>query len=123
MNSRQFVESIDEVVRKGTVRSSIQLLKHPSGRKPDPSLKMLSEWFLALSKDNQDKVQSIVDMTARHAAYSVLAILDGIAAIEPVGPKGNLELYYDDGTKRTLLNDKHLEELTVLFKENSEQTS
>jgi hypothetical protein len=56
-------------------------------------------------------------MAADLATYNFLLVLDGLRAIEPVGPKGQLELFHRDREGLTLLNDEEGEELTSLYKE------
>lgn len=116
MNSEQFVNAVKIVAQKGAANGVIGAIKSPPGRKPDANLAELSEWYNRLSDLEKQKVAAVVNVVADQAVYNVLLILDGVLAIEPAGQKGKLELIYDNGLKRELLNDMDRTSLSSLFK-------
>lgn len=82
-----------------------------------PALVKLSSWFKELSEQDRQNLEATIQLGTGHAAYSFLAILDGLVAIEPSGQKGKLELFYEKAETRMLLNDPGSDQLTFLFKE------
>ena len=119
MNAREFVKALKLVAGQGGATAIIETLKRPPGRKPTPSLVKRSEWFNTLSPEDRANVESIAKFAMDHAVYSTLSVLDGLPAIEPVGTKGRLLLFYEKDEERLLMNDPEAEELTVLFKETT----
>ena len=117
MNARTFVRAIRESVYKTVAPAVTESLESPPGRRPDAELVRLSEWFRTLGPSDRANVISVADMAANLATYNFLLVLDGLRAIEPVGPKGQLELFHRDREGLTLLNDEEGEELTSLYKE------
>lgn len=116
MTSEAFVTAIRSAVYKTAAKGTMEVLEHPPGRRPDAELVRLNQWYRALSPSDRENVTKAVDMAADQATYNFLSVLDGLMAIEPVGTKGRLHLFHDDGKTRTLLNDEDAEQLTMLFK-------
>lgn len=119
MNAQEFVNAIKLVAGQGAAIAVLQAFKKPPGRKPEPTLAKLSEWFNRLSAEDKASLETALEYATNHAAYSVLAVLDGLMAVEPTGPKGKLLLFYQKDQRRALINDPDSEELTVLFKQIS----
>ena len=91
MNARTFVRAIRESVYKTVAPAVTESLESPPGRRPDAELVRLSEWFRTLGSSDRANVTAVADMAADLATYNFLLVLDGLRAIEPVGPKGQLE--------------------------------
>ncbi|MPZ41623.1 MAG: hypothetical protein GEU95_26980 [Rhizobiales bacterium] len=117
MNQRDFVRAIKTAVYKAAAKGTIDLLRKPPGRRPDPELIELSEWFNGLRSKDQDTCTRAVDFAARQATYNFLLVLDGLVAIEPAGPKGRIDVLYENGGTPTRLNDENADQLSFLFKE------
>ncbi|MDQ8727232.1 hypothetical protein [Bradyrhizobium sp. LHD-71] len=120
MNQREFVRAIKVAVYKAAAKGTIDAFRKPAGRRPHPELVELSAWFNGLSAKDQDTCARAVDFAARQATYNFLAVLDGLAAIEPEGPKGKIDLLYEKDGASTRLNDEDANQLTFLFKEPEE---
>ena len=117
MNARELTRAIKLAVYQTAVKGTVATLVRPPGRCPDLDLVTCSEWFNKLKPEDRDIVVRIVDMSAAQATYNFLLALDGLIALEPAGPKGKLELFYNNGKSRVRLNDEGEEQLCVLFKE------
>ena len=116
MNAKAFVRAIRESVYENVATAVTEALESPPGRRPNAELVRLSEWFHTLGPSDRANLTRVADMAADLATYNFLAVLDGVRAIEPVGPKGHLELFHRDGEGLTLLNDEEGEELASLYK-------
>ncbi|MEY2493787.1 MAG: hypothetical protein QOJ45_279 [Verrucomicrobiota bacterium] len=117
MNASKFVEVIRRVVFQlaavdGTIRT---LRKGPSGRRPDPNLKLLSEWYKALPQGDRDRVEEIIRQAAKSAVFNFLVVLDGDLQIEDPDDRGTLALWHEKDGKDVLLNDPNGERLHDLF--------
>lgn len=115
MNAEDFVRAIKVVVCK--TDGILTFLKAPPGRRPEPGLLRLAEWIRKLPAEDSELLARIVELTASHTTYAFLLVLDGLLAIEEAGPKGRLELFYDNGITREHLNDPNSDDLTSLFKQ------
>ncbi len=107
MNAEEFVSAIQSEVQEPTAQGLIELLEQPPGRKPAADLMALSQWYNALSHDDQQRLREVVDMTSRDAIFGFLAVLDGVRVIEDGPDRGVLELRYVRRGESTLLNSPH----------------
>jgi len=103
MNAQEFVEAIKVIMHAG-VSGLIKGIENPPGREPRHKLMRISEFYNGLTEEDRRTFQDALEMAAEDGFSSMLLILDGALAIED-GMKGQLELYYSDGTKRIRLND------------------
>ena len=117
MNAEDFVKAIRTAVCNAAANGTVEILKHPPGRKPVAELTRLSDFYHRLSPEDRENVAGVADLVADQATYNFLLILDGLLAVEPVGAKGRLDLLYDDGVARTRLNDVNKDHLSSLFKQ------
>jgi len=117
MNSKEFIEAIKIAVYQSAVKSTIEHLKRPAGRRPNPQDVELSKWYNNLTAENQEQVRKIIDSASQQATYNFLLVLDHLSFLEDVGEKGTLELMYKKGDESVLLNNFYEESLTNLFKE------
>jgi hypothetical protein len=116
MNTSEFMQSIKVAVYKAAAAGTVKVLKKPPGRRPDPGLVACSQWFKTLKPEDRDVVAQVIDMAAGQATYNFLLALDGLIALEPPGPKGKLELFFNKGGTSVRLNSESEELLTSLFK-------
>lgn len=114
MNTKEFVEAIIEVVRDATISDTLENLKEPPGRKPNKDDIELSQWYLSLSKEDAENIAKVISKSVDGSIFGLLAVFDGVRAIEDNG-EGELELAYKDTTGRTLLNDPKCEYLHDVF--------
>jgi len=116
MNTQTFTQAIKKTVYDAAAKGVVEVLHKPAGRRPDPELVRLSQWFNSLNAQDQQAVARVANLAADQATYNFLLVLDGLVTVEPVGEKGKLELFYDNGKERTQLNDENTDQLSSLFK-------
>lgn len=104
MTPEQFVDVLRLAVIDGTTDGKLDQLRQPSGSAPWPNTVRRSEWFNALSGNDQEMVAELVRSVAFDATFGVCCILDGVRASDNEG--GSLRLFHlsADGTE-TWLND------------------
>ena len=107
MTREDFVKAVKTEALDTAVRDTILDLQDPAGRKPAISLIRIHEWYEALDAESQKFVEQVARMAAESATFGLMAILDGVRAVESGGDKGALVLEYRKGTTKTLLNDFH----------------
>jgi hypothetical protein len=117
MNSETFVDAIKVAVCEAAAKGMMDILERPPGRHPDPELVRLSEWYHSLAPADRNRLGRVVDLSTKQATYNFLLVLDGLVAVEPAGPKGRLQLSYDEGKTRAQLNNENDIELSSLFKQ------
>ncbi len=105
MNAEDFVDAVHSEAQEAATEDVISLLERPPGRRPDPKLVALSQWFNALSEEDKQRVHEVATMASHGAIFGILNIIDGVRAIEDDVDRGALELRYVKGNKSTLLND------------------
>ena len=105
MNAADFVDAVRTEVRDAATEGSMSLLGRPPGRRPDPELVRLSQWFNALPEIDKGRVREVAALASHQATFGILAVLDGVRVIESGPDRGALELWYVKGTRSTLLND------------------
>jgi len=105
MNAENFVDAVHSEAQEAAAEDVISLLEHPPGRRPDPKLVALSQWFNTLSEEDKQRVREVAAMASHAAIFGILAIMDGVRAIEDGADRGALELRYVKGNESTLLND------------------
>jgi hypothetical protein len=115
MTREQFVASVKLGASDAAVRMTTGSLVQPMGRRPSKEAIELASWYRDLKPEAQSHVQRVVRQAAESAVFGVLAILDGVRAVEESGPKGEFELVYRKGEDRVLLNDPNAELLHDTF--------
>lgn len=103
MTASEFVDIINEIVRKASVADAISYLRNPPGLRPPPEVVALSKWYNGLDASNQAMVERMMDMVARDTVFGLLAVLDGVRQVEGRGVKGHFELRYIKEGKTDLL--------------------
>jgi hypothetical protein len=104
MTDEEFVRALIIAVHDASIEGIMEGLASPLGRRPHPGRLRLSEWFNALGDADQKNVEGVVADAVDGAIFGFLCVLDGVRAIEDVGEKGSLELWYVRDGERTLLN-------------------
>jgi hypothetical protein len=115
MTAVEFVRKISQVVYHSTVTDCLSLIKKVPGRKPSPKLVALSQWFNQLPESDKEKVQDVIQLTARQSVFGFCAVLDGVRQVEDSESRGTLELHYLQDGRAQLLNDSNAELLHDLF--------
>jgi hypothetical protein len=108
MTREKFVQAIKTEALDTAVRDTILDLHDSPGRTSVPSLTEVQRWYQALDPESQTFVEQVARMAADGATFGVMAILDGVRAIE-AEDKGDLVLEYRKGATRLLLNDPRQE--------------
>jgi hypothetical protein len=103
MDTDTFVGVVKTEVHDSGVREVLEILERPPGRKPHERLVELSEWFRALPPLDRERVRWIVELAVHSGVFGLLAVLDGVRAIESGANKGSLELTYSRGAERQQL--------------------
>jgi hypothetical protein len=111
MSPQEFVDAIKIVVSNDRGKKIAETFENPPGRKGAELYKRLSPWFKSLPQEDKELVIEAMQIAAEHATFRLLTVLDGAAAIEPRGPKGDLELYFVKDGSRVHLNALPLHEL------------
>jgi hypothetical protein len=119
MTPEEFIHAIDIAVHQAAAIGTIEVLKKPPGRRPDPGLVELSQWFHGLGPEGKLAVSRIVNLASDQATYNFLLVLDGVTAIEPAGKKGSLALLHESEAQTVRLNDAEGIPLGSLFKDVS----
>lgn len=104
MKPSEFVDIIDKIVRMASVKNSLSLVRNPPGLRPPQQLVALSKWYSGLDASDQAMVERMMDMVARDAVFGFFCVLDGVRAVEGVGPKGDFELRFIKDGRSDLLN-------------------
>jgi hypothetical protein len=111
MSPQEFVDAVRQVVSNQMGNKLAKMFENPSGGKPSDSLQRQSRWFNSLSAEDKSFVIEAMQTAAEHATFGVLCVIDGVRAIEPQGPKGELELYFVKDGKKTRVNSEPLHDL------------
>lgn len=101
MNAEEFIDAVYLVVYQSAVKGTVKQLAQPSGRRPRSELVELSAWFNDLTEADKKRVGDVARLAADHAVFGLMAVLDGVRAIDD---GGRTELYIRTGDG-TLLND------------------
>ena len=115
MTAETFISSIKTVVHDSGVRGVMKRLQHPSGRRPPQRIVELSQWFSSLPDSDRARVEQLAQLAVHSGIFGMLAVLDGVSAIESGPDKGKLELSYRRGGEEHLLTDERQEYLHDLY--------
>ncbi|HKQ39496.1 MAG TPA: hypothetical protein VJ063_15570 [Verrucomicrobiae bacterium] len=116
MNTQQFIGAIKEAVYEQAFLGLIEALKSPPGRRPDPRLLKLSDWYHSLTPDAQAMASELTKAAAKQATYNFLLLLDGLLAAEARGEKGEFQLFYTKDGISAILNPRSENPLSNIFK-------
>lgn len=104
MTSEQFIEALRRVVLESAVDSTIVVLERPPGRRPERAAVETSTWYKGLSDQDRIMLKRALAMTAHHAVFGFLAVLDGVRVVEDDPEKGRFRLLFQKGTTELELN-------------------
>jgi hypothetical protein len=115
MKSEAFIKSIKTLVHDSGVRSVVETLEHPAGRRPPQRLVELSDWFRSLSASDKARVEQVIQLGVHSGVFGLLAVLDSVRSIEDGHDKGSLELSYLRGGERDILTEPSQEMLHDIY--------
>lgn len=115
MNRDQFIDALKVETSDSAVYGTLSWLRKPHGRQPARKKVQLSKWFNNLSDLDQRRIEEVVRESAELAVFSFLSLLDGMSFVDDGENKGRLELFYQRGDERLLLNDPQAEYLHDIF--------
>jgi hypothetical protein len=101
----EFVAAIRLAVEKSAVPECLDSYRDPPGRSPSAELVQLSQWYTALSEEDQSMVARAMQDAVRASVFGFFCVLDGVRAIEDGSDKGSLELWHVKNDSRTRVND------------------
>ena len=104
MTAEEFISAVKLVVHDAALSGMIESLTSPSGRQPLKKTTELSQWYLSLPATDQDKVREVVKHSIHAAVFGLLAVLDGVTAIESAEDKGEIEVLFRKGGQTNRLN-------------------
>jgi hypothetical protein len=104
MNTDEFIEALKIVVHDSAIRGIESSLLKPSGRKPSPKVVAAAQWFEGLKEEDRIVVRTIITRSVHAAVFGMLAVLDGVTAIESTEEKGQLILNFEDSSGVVRLN-------------------
>jgi hypothetical protein len=115
MTRDRFVDALKLETSDAAVAGTLAWLKKPAGRQPAHRKIELSTWFNNLSDSDRHRVEQIARESAELAVFSFLSLLDGMSFVDEEEEKGKLELFYERGFERLLLNDPNAEYLHDIY--------
>ena len=105
MNESEFVGAIRLAVEQSAAKDCLENYQNPPGRSPSAELVQLSQWYTALSEEDQSMVARAMQDAVRASIFGFFCVLDGVRAIEDSSDKGSLELWHVKNDLRTRIND------------------
>ena len=105
MTPEEFVAVLQKTVLAAAIEATVATLKHPPGRRPREELVEASGWFRALSDQDQATLIRVLNMTAHHAVFGFLAVLDGARVVEDDAEKGEFRLIFRKGGQEWDITD------------------
>jgi hypothetical protein len=104
MTPEEFVAILRKVVLEAAVEATLANLQRPPGRRPKQALLDASALYQRLSDENRILLENVMRMTAHHAVFGLLAVLDGMRVVEDSPDKGNFRLTFQKGDLEWELN-------------------
>ncbi len=104
MTPQQFVKALKVTVHDSAIQEALDQLERPSGRKPPQRLVELSQWYHSLSQRDRSRLRQVASLAVHGAVFGVLAVIDGVRAVDSGAATAHLELHVADPTQRTRLN-------------------
>ena len=105
MNESEFVAAIRLAVEQPAAQDCLENYQNPPGRSPSADLVQLSQWYTALSDEDQSMVARAMKDAVRASVFGFFCVLDGVRSIEDGSDKGSLELWHVKNESRTRIND------------------
>src|SRR5690554_227018 len=98
-----FVKALEKHCRDAGVEGCLEDFESPPGRKPDPTLVHMSEWFKSLSPSDRDMVAKAMQEAADATLHGVLCVLDGVRPIESGSEKSRFQLIAQKGAEQSII--------------------
>ena len=92
MTPQEFVTALKSECRNAAVSGCLQTFQTPPGRKVDPALVKLSEWYKSLSATGQENVAAAMQQAADAMLFGVLCVIDGVRVVESHSEKSEFHL-------------------------------
>jgi hypothetical protein len=102
MNAEEFVGGVHAAAYRNAISGVLKQLANPAGRRPRKDVVELSKWFNQLTGEGRERVEGTVRRAVYQAIFDMLAVLDGVSAID----EDHTDLYLRTGDG-TLLNEHH----------------
>tara|TARA_B100000965_G_scaffold402798_1_gene429540 strand:- start:755 stop:1141 length:387 start_codon:yes stop_codon:yes gene_type:complete len=103
MEPEYFVKALGKHCRDAGVEGCLEDFESPPGRKPDPRLVHMSEWFKSLSPSDRDMVAKAMQEAADATLHGVLCVLDGVRPIESGSEKSRFQLIAQKGAEQSII--------------------
>jgi len=107
MTPEQFIDALKNVVLEASVEATVANLERPPGRRPKQELLEASALYHRLSDGDRALLESVARMAAHHAVFGLLAVIDGVRAVEDGPDKGRFRLTFRKGDQELELNPAH----------------
>lgn len=113
MDKKCFINIVVDRCRNVAIESMILNLKKPAGRKPNPKLVNMSEWYNKLSEIDKVILEEVIQESVDEALFGLMCVLDGSRSS---GVKGNYLISYQEGYQKVTTNngDEPLHDLYIL---------
>ena len=115
MTPEGFVKALKETCSDAAVKDCLSNIQSPPGRKPDPSLVKLSNWYRGLEPQDQAHVLDVMRETASATLFGVLCVIDGVRAVEDSASKSEFKLTATRDGKESVISPSY-EHLHEIFK-------
>lgn len=115
MDGGQFVGAIKLYVRDAAISGAVETLLDPPGRNVPDAVRCSSEWFNALASDDREQVERAIASAVDSAVFGMLAVIDGVRAVEDTSEKGDFILIHKKADKETFLNPNDGEYLHDIY--------
>lgn len=103
MEPEYFVKALENECRDSAVERCLEDFESPPGRKPEPSLVQMSDWFKSLSSADRDMVARAMREAADATLFGVLCVLDGVRPIENGPEKSSFKLIAQKANEETVI--------------------
>jgi len=114
MTPDELISAIKVVVHDAALNGVVESLRSPPGRRPPKKTTELSQWYLSLPAKDRDMVRHVAKHSIHAAIFGLLAVLDGVTAIESTEDKGEIEVLLQKGGQTSRLN-RQSEDLHDLY--------
>ncbi|GAB5479922.1 MAG: hypothetical protein Marn2KO_33890 [Marinobacter nauticus] len=103
MEPKQFVAALERECRDSAVEGCLEDFESPPGRRPDPTLVQISNWFNSLAPDDREMVARAMREAADATLFGVLCVLDGVRPIEDGAEKSCFKLIAEKDNKQSVI--------------------
>jgi hypothetical protein len=106
MDQESFVKVLQDVILPNVVSGNLQSLRSPPGRRPSIDRVQRSQWYVAQSDVDREKVDDVLRFGVEIGFFQMLCVLDGVTTVEDAPDKGDLVLTWrsPDGQREVVLS-------------------